>query len=165
MDSTRSPKQILFGELPSKSPSHSAKKRWRDAVSNDMKNMNVFEAHWSTLAQVRTKWKVVVKDCLPTIEIANLQTQQHTALNAKQKETIYRCVCGRSFRRETEHDILISVQCQHSDSHLLSFSLVFAPAGKRYHYFEGPLTLMHKFKNAEITGYMIPLTSAYTLHY
>ena len=129
MDSTRSPKQILFGELPSERTCYGAKKRWRDAVSNDWKNMDVFEANWSTLAQGRTKWKVLVKDCLPTIAITNLQTQQHTALNANQKETIDRCVCGRSFRRETEHDILVSVQLQHSDSNLLPCYLVFAPAG------------------------------------
>ena len=79
-------------------------------MSNDTKNMNVFEANWSTLAQDRTKWKVLVKDPLPTIAITNLQTQQHTALNANQKETIYRCVCGRSFRRETKHDNFVSVQ-------------------------------------------------------
>ena len=46
MDSTRAPKQIIFrdGAIPSKTWCHGAKKGWRDAVSNDLKTMNVFEA-------------------------------------------------------------------------------------------------------------------------
>ena len=133
-------------------------------MSNDIKNMNVFEANWSTLAQVRTKWNVVVKGCLPTTATANLQTQQHTALNANQKGTIYRCVCGRSLgRSNTTFLFLFSANTVIVTYYLF---LWFLPLrGNRYHYFERPLTLMHNFKNAEITGYMVPLTSAYTLHY
>ena len=60
-------------------------------MSNDLKNMNVFEANWYTLAQDRAKWKTLVNDCLPTIATANLQTQQHTALNANLNEIIDAC--------------------------------------------------------------------------
>ena len=63
-------------------------------MSNNLKNINVFEVP-SLKIELSGRFSIV-KDCLSTIAIANLQTQQHTALNANQKGTIYRCACGRS---------------------------------------------------------------------
>jgi hypothetical protein len=57
MDNIRTPKQVLFGELPSKRPCHGVKKRWRDIVLHDLKNMNVPEASWYTLAQAEPSGK------------------------------------------------------------------------------------------------------------
>ena len=61
MDSIRTAsRQILFGELLVlfKRSCHGAKKRLRDAVSNDLKNMKLFEESWYTLAQDRVKWRL-----------------------------------------------------------------------------------------------------------
>ena len=55
-------------------------------MSNDLKNMNVlFKANWYTLTQDRAKWKTLVNNCRSTIAIENLQTHQHTSLNANPK--------------------------------------------------------------------------------
>jgi len=49
MDSERLPKQVLFGELLKKRPSHGAKKRWRDEVMNDLRGISV--ENWYVVCQ------------------------------------------------------------------------------------------------------------------
>ena len=41
MDDDRLPKKLLFGELLKKRPFHDAKKRWRDVVMSDLRDMGV----------------------------------------------------------------------------------------------------------------------------
>ena len=46
------PKQLLFGELGKKRPSHGTKRRWRDVAAADIKAMGVNDG-WYDLAQDR----------------------------------------------------------------------------------------------------------------
>jgi hypothetical protein len=110
MDNIRTPKQVLFGELPSKRPCHGVKKRWRDIVLHDLKNMNVPEASWYTLAQDRTKWKTLVNDCcqLFSEKVFNLNTLPYMIVNRKQ--SMYDHVRDISADREIEHGTLVSAQ-------------------------------------------------------
>ena len=45
------PKQLLFGELLKKRPSHGTKKRWRDLARDDLKSIDVSEKLWFDIAQ------------------------------------------------------------------------------------------------------------------
>ena len=52
------PKQLLFGELQKKRPSHGTKRRWRDVAAADIKSVNA-GAEWYHLAQDRNVWAAI----------------------------------------------------------------------------------------------------------
>ena len=61
MESHRMPKQLLFGELQKKRPSHGTKRRWRDVAAADIKSVSA-GAEWYHLAQDRNVWAAVCKE-------------------------------------------------------------------------------------------------------
>ena len=95
MEPFRLPKQLLFGELVKKRPSHGTKRRWRDVAVSDMKAVDVGN-DWFELAQDRRAWKA-----LCTEGLRSLVDQQHLSIpSATARTTSYPCQCGRSFRRK-----------------------------------------------------------------
>ena len=61
MESHRMPKQLLFGELQKKRPSHGIKRRWRDVAAADIKSVNA-GVEWYDLAQDRNARAAVCKE-------------------------------------------------------------------------------------------------------
>ena len=57
MDSSRLPKQVLFGELPSRGPSHGPRKRWRDVARSNLAVVGIPESDWYDVAQDRGEWR------------------------------------------------------------------------------------------------------------
>ena len=53
MESSHMPKQLLFGEVEKKTPSHGTKRRWRDLVAVDMKKTEMTDGRYDQ-AQDRT---------------------------------------------------------------------------------------------------------------
>ena len=61
MESNRLPKQLLFGELVKKRPSHGTKRKWRDVAAANIKTMAISEKEWPRKRAygeqyVRTAW-------------------------------------------------------------------------------------------------------------
>ena len=52
MEPERIPKQLLFGELEEKRPSHGTKRRWRDVVKSDLQVIGI-QDRWYELCQDR----------------------------------------------------------------------------------------------------------------
>ena len=98
MESSRMPKQLLFGELEKKRPSRGTKRRWRDLVAVDLKRTEMTDG-WYDQAQDRIAWKVLCQD-----GVLSLVEQSHPGWHpgASSCHTIdsYSCLCGRSFRRK-----------------------------------------------------------------
>ena len=97
MEPSRMPKQLLFGELERKRPSHGTKRRWRDLALSDIKAAGVNE-DWYTLAQDRREWRALCRDGVSSL------VEQHnrgwSSRSAPTGNTCFTCVCGRSFRRK-----------------------------------------------------------------
>jgi len=55
MDESRTPKQLLFGELLKTRPFHGTKKRWRDEIVGDLRAIGVGD-EWFQLCQNRRQW-------------------------------------------------------------------------------------------------------------
>ena len=72
MEPSRMPKQLLFGELEKKRPSHGTKRRWRDVAAADIKAVEVSDG-WYDLAQDRKSWTALCQDGL-----SSLVEQHHT---------------------------------------------------------------------------------------
>ena len=54
-------KQLLFGELQKKRPSHETKRRWRDVAAADIKAVDA-GVEWYDLAQDRNAWAAVCRE-------------------------------------------------------------------------------------------------------
>ena len=99
MESHRMPKQLLFGELQKKRPSHGTKRRWRDVAAADIKSVNA-GAEWYDLAQDRNAWAAVCKEGIESL-VDQHQYGTYTAnLSRLNRAGSYPCPCGRSFRRK-----------------------------------------------------------------
>ena len=61
MESSRMPKQLLFGELERKRPSHGTKRRWRDLVAVDLKKTEMTDG-WYDQSRDRCAWKALCQD-------------------------------------------------------------------------------------------------------
>ena len=99
MESHRLPKQLLFGELQKKRPSHGTKRRWRDVAAADVRAVAGDDDDGTT--QDRKVWRAICRHGLAALEdrhrhgmcAANIPTCTSSgAIN-------YPCPCGRSFRR------------------------------------------------------------------
>ena len=92
------PKQLLFGELGKKRPSHGTKRRWRDVAAADIKAVGVNDG-WYDLAQDRQAWRALCQDGL-----SSLVEQHHSGwlsgATSSSRADCYPCQCGRSFRRK-----------------------------------------------------------------
>ena len=92
------PKQLLFGELEKKRPSHGTKRRRRDLVAVDLKRMEMIDG-WYDQAQDKRAWKALRLD-----GVLSLVEQSHPgwppgATSCHTRDS-YSCLCGRSFRRK-----------------------------------------------------------------
>ena len=65
MKPLRMPKQLLFGELEKKRPSHGTR-RWRDVVVADIKVAGVSE-DWYEVAQNRWAWQALCQDRISSL--------------------------------------------------------------------------------------------------
>ena len=97
MEPHRLPKQLLFGELQKKRPSHGTKRRWRDVAAADVKAV-AGEDDWYYTAQDRKVWQAMCRDALEDRHrhgmcAANIPTCTSGGAIS------YPCPCGRSFRR------------------------------------------------------------------
>ena len=97
MKPSRLPKQLLFGELEKKRPSHGTKRRWRDIAVTDIKAVGNDDS-WYDYAQDRQAWEALCRDGLLSL------TEQHShcpfGLPTTDRPTSYPCQCGRLFRRK-----------------------------------------------------------------
>ena len=101
MKPSHSPKQLLFGELEKKRPSHGTNRRWRDIAVTDIKAAGDNDS-WYDYAQDRQAWEALCKDGL-----LSLTEQQHShcpfGLPITDRPTSYPCQCGRLFCRKGDH--------------------------------------------------------------
>ena len=98
MEPSRMPKQLLFGELEKKRPSHGTKKRWRDVAAADIKAVGVSDG-WYDLAQNREAWKALCEDG-HSLLVEHHQAGWRPGTTSFGHELSYPCKCGRSFRRK-----------------------------------------------------------------
>ena len=93
MTEHRTPKMALFGWLPQSRPSGGPKKRWRDMIRQDLKDLGISESEWYKLASQR--------DCWRTIYRKGIEDQCHQQqLRSSQPQSHVLCEeCGRSFHR------------------------------------------------------------------
>ena len=99
MESHRMPKQLLFGELQQKRPSHGTKQRWRDVAAADIKSVNA-GAEWYHLAHNRNAWVALCNEGIAS-SVDQHQYGTHTAnLSRLNRAGNHPCPCGRSFRRK-----------------------------------------------------------------
>ena len=62
MPDKRLPKKILYGELQVGKRSHGGqKKRYKDTLKASLKDFNIPTESWEQIAQVRTKWRGLIK--------------------------------------------------------------------------------------------------------
>ena len=98
MEPSRMPKQLLYGELEKKRPTHGTKRRWRDLVTADIKAVNMDDG-WYDLAQDRKAWQALCQEGL-----MSLVEQHHPGWPSGRSSSStvgsYPCLCGRSFRRK-----------------------------------------------------------------
>ena len=90
------PQKCLFGWLPQPRPQGGPKKRWKDVVMADLKDLKVPEANWfeSACASV-VEWRATYREVL--METADAPH----SLTAPQPPLLILCqVCRRRFRRE-----------------------------------------------------------------
>ena len=115
MEPERLPKQVLFGELLKKRPSHGVKRRWRDLAAADVKAIAAGD-DWYNMAQERKTWKTVCKTGLA--EVVDSHRHNVCAANLTSSSgTNHLCPCGRSFRRQgdlTRHGRFCSARARAS---------------------------------------------------
>ena len=95
MPDHRMPKITLFGWMPQPRPCCGPKRRWRDVLKKDMKDVRIEAEEWYELAQDRREWYRVYS------EGAREQLEQHRKKDPGVK-TVECDVCGRLFRREAD---------------------------------------------------------------
>ena len=92
----RMPKKILFGWLSQPRPKCGSKKRWRDAIQDDLKTIDVGEKGWYEAATTsRNAWRA----------ICNLGYEDYICTQASQRATsrdysVTCDACQRTFCRE-----------------------------------------------------------------
>ena len=97
MGDDRLPKRVLFGELRKKRACHGPKKRWRDLVLSDLKELKMKD-EWYQLCQDRKEWR---KRCQEGIDsVASSRKRRSCAANRQQPTSLFLCACGRHFRRQ-----------------------------------------------------------------
>ena len=73
MESARIPKSILFGWLPQPRPRCGPRKRWRDEIRTDLKEIKVPECDWyKTATTSRSAWKTAYKQGVANLVEAQL---------------------------------------------------------------------------------------------
>ena len=101
MESARIPKSILFGWLPQPRPRCGPRKRWRDEIRTDLKEIKVPECDWyKTATTSRSAWKTAYKQGVANLVEAQLASSTQRPQQAQRQ---FQCeVCSRSFRRDSD---------------------------------------------------------------
>ena len=95
MDNHRLPKQLLFGELIRTRPRHGTKKRWRDQVAADVRQIT----DWYEMSLDRKEWNNLCKaHAVPDSE----ENNPGTTSNSARSDTAYQCTCERNFRLQID---------------------------------------------------------------
>ena len=97
MPCQRIPKSVLFGWLPQKRPRCGPRRRWRDMIRKDLRDIEVKEDEWYEEAtRSRAGWR----------DTCRLGMERHTEAQVAQSSAAAReveCeVCSRKFRRESD---------------------------------------------------------------
>ena len=87
----------LFSWLSQPRPSCGPKRRWRDVVKKDMKDVGIDVGTWYERAQDRKEWYVAYSE-----GVGRYQTQQRRHRQRQDERTIECSVCRRLFRREAD---------------------------------------------------------------
>ena len=100
MPEHRTPQKCLFGWLPQARPRGGPKRRWRDVIRADLKDMQVPEAEWHESARTsRMAWRATYREALA--EAAATQPLCRAPSPTSQPPPQVFCQdCERSFRRE-----------------------------------------------------------------
>ena len=97
MSNKRIPKSALFGWLTQPRPRCGPKKRWRDAVRQDLKTISVGENNWhSEVNESREVWRALYKLGVEDHVKSRCTDRQSTQANYG----VFCDICKRSFRRE-----------------------------------------------------------------
>ena len=79
MDDARLPKRFLYGELRlGKRPQHRPKKRFKDNIKANMKNIKIYVKTWEELADDRPMWRKSVQ-----LSKAGLVSHERSHLNVE----------------------------------------------------------------------------------
>ena len=69
MEDTRLPKQIFYGQLVNaKRPRHKPRKRFKDCLKYNLKELNIDDGVWEETALIRDKWRNSVRDGCKLLE-------------------------------------------------------------------------------------------------
>lgn len=95
MPNHRIPKAVLFSWLPQRRPKCGPRKRWRDQIRKDLKNIGVEEEVWYAEARKsRTGWRALYR-----IGMEEKKDESSVEMPAEVWEVSCQ-TCGRTFRRE-----------------------------------------------------------------
>ena len=98
MPDHRIPKATLFSWLPEPRPRCGPKKRWRDVMRKDLKDIGVSEEKWFVEAlRSRAGWRVLYRDGVDSYR----ERQTISAPTAVVRDVVCE-VCSRNFRRESD---------------------------------------------------------------
>ena len=59
MDSSRMPRQILFGSLLTRRPAHGPRKRWKDCVVSDLRVRGLTKEWYPIACESRADWRTM----------------------------------------------------------------------------------------------------------
>ena len=91
---------VLFGWLPQSRPRGGPRRRWRDVLRKDLKEIGISEAKWYEKTQDRASWRYQCKpDDSDDDDDKRPQQQPQTD---PQLNRVMCTVCHRSFRRESD---------------------------------------------------------------
>ena len=96
----RIPKMTLFGWLPQPRPRCGPRRRWRDVVCKDLKDINVGEDEWYELASShRPTWRSLYRDGCDRYRDGCHETNN---LVEQARRVVHCTKCNRFFRRESD---------------------------------------------------------------
>ena len=99
MPEHRIPKSALFGWLPQPRPRCGPRKRWRDVIRRDLKDIELDESEWYEEAcRSRAGWRAL---CRMGLE-SHAEQQAVTRATQAQPRDVFCSICSRSFRRESD---------------------------------------------------------------
>ena len=110
------PKSLLFGWPPESRPKCGARRRWRDVIRKDLKDISIAESKWYEEAR---RSRLDGGQCTRMVWLANHSESRAVGATMAVCEVVCE-VCFRTFRREsdrkrhkcvTERQKLISEQC------------------------------------------------------